>query len=54
MAIFLDFDKLSLSGNSVAWLLDSHFLTNGRRVSQAVLKTVHDYGIEYDNVPVFN
>ena len=56
MAVFLDFDELSLSGNSVAWLLDSHFLTetNNRTVSQAVVKTVHDYGIEYDNVRVFN
>ena len=56
MAVFLDFDELSPSGNSVAWLLDSHFLTqtNNRTVSQAVVKTVHDYGIEYDNVHVFN
>lgn len=55
MAIFLDFDELSLSGNSVAWLLDSHFLTEtNRTVSQAVVKTVHDYGIEYENVRVFN
>lgn len=56
MAVFLDFDELSPSGNAVAWLLDSHFLTetNNRTVSQAVVKTVHDYGIEYDNVRVFN
>ncbi|XP_074621358.1 uncharacterized protein LOC141879906 [Acropora palmata] len=56
MAVFLDFDELSPSGNSVAWLLDSHFLTetNNRTVSQAVVKTVHDYSIEYDNVRVFN
>ena len=27
MAVFLDFDELSPSGNAVAWLLDSHFLT---------------------------
>ena len=56
MAVFLDFDELSPSGNCVAWLLDSHFLTqtNNRTVSQAVVKTVHGYGIEYDNVHVFN
>ena len=56
MAVFLDFDELSPSGNSVAWLLDSHFLTatNNRTVSQSVVKTVHEYGIEYDNVRVFN
>ena len=43
MAIFLDFDELSLNGNSLAWLLDSHFLTetNGT-VSPAVVKTMND------------
>ena len=56
MAVFLDFDELSPVGDSVAWLVDSHFLseTNNRAVSQAVVKTVHDYSIEYDNVRVFN
>ena len=54
IAVFLDFDELSPGGNSVAWLLDSHFLAEtNRTVSQAVL-TVHDYSIEYDNVRVFN
>ena len=55
-ATSLDFDKLSPGGNSVAWLLDSHFLskTNNRTVSQAVVKTMHGYSIEYDNGRVFN
>lgn len=36
MAVFLDFDELSPSGNSVVWLLDSHFVTatNNRTVSR--------------------
>ena len=52
MAVFLDFDELSPSGNTVAWLLDTHFLTetNNKTVSKAVLKTVHDYSIDFDNV----
>ena len=56
MAVLLDFDKLSPNGNSVAYLLYTHFLnaTNNRTVSQAVVKTVHKYGIDYDDVCVFN
>ncbi|KAK3746672.1 hypothetical protein QZH41_007952 [Actinostola sp. cb2023] len=56
MAVLLDFDELSPNGNSVAYLLDSAFLheTNNRTVSRAVVKTVHEYGIDYDNVRVFN
>ena len=48
MAVLLDFDELSLNGNSVAYLLDTHFLsaTNNR--------TVHKYGIDYDDGCVFN
>ena len=39
MAVCLDFDELSFNGNSVAYLLDTHFLTatNNRTVSQAVV-----------------
>ena len=49
MAVFLDFDELSPGGNSVAWLLDSHFLseTNNRIVSRGVVKTVHDYRVQH-------
>ena len=56
MAVFLNFDELSPNGNSVAYLLDSHFLnaTNNRTVSQAVVKTVQEYGIDYDDIRVFN
>ena len=56
MAVLLDFDELSPHGNSVAYLLDTHFLnaTNNRTVSQAVVKTVHEYGIDNDDVRVFN
>ena len=55
-AVLLDFNELSPNGNSVAYLLDTHFLnaTNNRTVSQAVVKTVHEYGIDYDDVRVFN
>ena len=56
MAVLLDFDELSPNGNSVAYLLDTHFLnaTNNRTVSQAVVKTVHEYGFDYDDVRIFN
>lgn len=56
MAVILDFDELSPNGNSIAYLLDSQFLTatNNRTVSQAVVKTVYEYGIEYDDVRIFN
>ena len=56
LAVFLDFDDLSPNGNTVAYLLDTHFLTatNNRTVSQAVVKTVHEYSIGYDDVRIFN
>ena len=56
MVVILDFDELSPSGNTVAYLLDTHFLsaTNNKTVSQAVVKTVNDFNIEFDNVRVFN
>ena len=56
MAVLLDFDELPPNGNSVAYLQDTHVLnaTNNRTVSQAVVKTVHEYGIDYDDVRVFN
>ena len=56
MAILLDFDELSPNGNSVAYLLDSHFLssTNNKTVAQKVVQTANDYGIDYDSVLVFN
>lgn len=39
MAVILNFDHLSPSGRSVAYLLDTHFLseTNNKTVSQAVV-----------------
>ena len=56
MAVLLHFDKLSPNGNSVAYLLDSHFLssTNNKTVAQKVVQTANDYGIDYDSVLVFN
>ena len=56
MAVLLDFDELSPNGNFVAYLLDTHFLnaTNNRTVSQAVVKTVHKYGIDFGDVCIFN
>ena len=56
IAVLLDFDELSPNGNSVAYLLDTHFLnaTNNRTVSQAVVKTVHEYGIDFGDVCIFN
>lgn len=56
MAVLLDFDELSPNGNFVAYLLDTHFLnaTNNRTVSQAVVKTVHEYGIDFGDVCIFN
>ena len=54
IVVILDFDELSSSGNTVAYLLDTPFLiaTNNKTVSQAVGKTVHDYNIEFNNVCV--
>lgn len=54
MVVILNFDELSSSGNTMAYLLDTHFLsvTNNKTVSQAVVKTVHDYNIEFNNVRV--
>lgn len=56
MAVILDFDHLSPSGRSVAYLLDTHFLseTNNKTVSQAVVRTVHEFNMDYDSVRVFN
>lgn len=55
-AVFLDLDELSPNGNSVAYLLDTHILTgtNNRTMSWAILKTVHEYRIDYDDVCIFN
>ena len=55
-AVLLDFDQLSPCGNTVAYLLDSHFLrtTNNKMVSQAIVRTVHDYDTDFNNVCVFN
>ena len=56
MAVLLDFDELSPCGNTVAYLLDSHFIsaTNNKTVSQAIVTTIHDYDIDFNNVRVFN
>ena len=56
MAVILDFDELSPEGNCVAYLLDTQFLseTNNKTVSQAIVRTVNEYDIEFDNVRVFN
>lgn len=56
MAVVLDFDALSPNGKTVAYLLDSQFLseTNNKTVSQAVVKTMVDNNISFDNVCVFN
>ena len=56
MAIGLDFNQLSAKGNCIAYLLDTHFLseTNNKTVSQAIVRTVNDYDIDFDNVCVFN
>ena len=34
MAVFLDFEELFPGGNSVAWLLDSHFLSKTNTTEQ--------------------
>ena len=56
MAVLLDFDDLSPCGKTVAYLLDSHFLsaTNNKTVSQAMVRTVTDYDIDFNDVLVFN
>jgi hypothetical protein len=56
MAVCLGFNELSPNGNCIAYLLDSHYLsrTNNKTVSQAIMKSVCDYGIDFDNVYIFN
>ena len=56
MATILDFDKLSTSNRHIAYLLDMHFVTetNNKTVSQAVVKTINYYGIDFDRVLIFN
>ena len=57
MATILDFNKLSPScGRNIADRLDTHFVTetNNNTVSQAVVKTINDYGIDFDGVLIFN
>ena len=52
MATILNFDKLSTSNRNIAYLLDTHFVTetNNKTASQAVVKTINDYGIDFDRV----
>lgn len=56
MATILDVNKLSPSGRNIADRLDMHFVidTNNKTVSQAVVKTTNDYGIDFDGVLIFN
>ena len=56
LVVILDFDDLSPHGNTVAYLLDTDFLTqtNNVTVSQSVIRIVHGYGISYDDVLIFN
>ena len=55
MVVLLDFDELSPKGKTIAYLLDSHFLSStNKTVSQAVVHTVTDYGIAFDDVRVFS
>ena len=56
MAIILDFDHLSPSGRSVAYLLDTQFLseTNNKTVSHVVVQTVNEFNIDFDNLHIFN
>ena len=56
MAVILDFDELSPKGNSIAYLLDTHLLseTNNKTMSQGIVRSANEYDIDYDNVRVFN
>lgn len=56
IAIVVDFNKLSAQGNCIAYLLDTHFLseTNNKTVSQAIVRSVNNYNIDFDNVCVIN
>ena len=56
MAVILDFYHLSPSGRSVAYMLDTQFLseTNNKTVSQVVVRTVNELNIDFDNIRVFN
>ena len=54
LAVILDFDDISPTGNSVAYLLDTHFVKESNNItfSQAVIKTAHEYG--YEDVKIFS
>ena len=56
MATILDFNELSTSNRNIAYLLDKHFVTetNDKTVSEAVVKTITDCGIDFDCVLIFN
>ena len=56
LVVILDFDELSPHGNTVAYLLDTDFLIqiNNVTISQSVIRIVHDYGISYNDVVIFN
>lgn len=56
IAIVVDFNELSAQGNCIAYLLDTHFLseTNNKTVSQAIVSSVNNYNIDFDNVCVIN
>lgn len=56
MAVILDFDHLSSSGRSIAHLPDMFFEPNKKKkpVSQAVVRTIHEFNVDFDSVHVFN
>ena len=56
MAVILDFNHLSPSGRSVAYLLDMQFLseTNNKTVPQTAVRTINEFNIGFDNLHVFN
>ena len=49
-AVILHFNKLSANGNCIPYLLDTSFKT----VSQALVRNITDYDINFNNVHVLN
>ena len=49
-AVVLHFNKLSANGKRIPYLLDTSFKT----VSQAIVRNINDYDINFNNVHVFN
>ena len=54
MAVLLDFDELSAKGNCIAYLIDTNSFKRDQQQNRitAIVRTVKDCGIDFDNVRI--